>query len=125
MKKSVCLSQDSNLGSLIYLYGLIQPIRGRNRVNNSSGNLKNSAEFFPLSAKVLCNRLRELTLGLSSMSYSYFGNRVCNRNRIAPLLDVLWGQAIKLILLQNFMNIDRMMLFLFFLSPPLCAGPQK
>ena len=32
MKKSVCLSQDSNLGSLIYLYGLIQPIRGRNRV---------------------------------------------------------------------------------------------
>ena len=33
MKKSVCLSQDSNLGSLIYLYGLIQPIRGRNRVN--------------------------------------------------------------------------------------------
>ena len=33
MKKSVCLSQDSNLGSQIYLYGLIQPIRGRNRVN--------------------------------------------------------------------------------------------
>ena len=32
MKKSVCLSQDSNLGSQIYLYGLIQPIRGRNRV---------------------------------------------------------------------------------------------
>ena len=32
MKKSVCLSQDSNLRSLIYLYGLIQPIRGRNRV---------------------------------------------------------------------------------------------
>ena len=32
MKKSVCQSQDSNLGSLIYLYGLIQPIRGRNRV---------------------------------------------------------------------------------------------
>ena len=35
MKKSVCLSQDSNLGSLIYLYGLIQPIRGRNRVNTT------------------------------------------------------------------------------------------
>ena len=34
MKKSVCLSQDSNLGSLIYLYGLIQPIRGRNRVKD-------------------------------------------------------------------------------------------
>ena len=34
MKKSVCLSQDSNLGSLIYLYGLIQPIRGRIRVND-------------------------------------------------------------------------------------------
>ena len=34
MKKSVCLSQDSNLGSLIYLYGLIQPIRGRNRVKS-------------------------------------------------------------------------------------------
>ena len=33
MKKSVCLSQDSNLGSQIYLYGLIQPIRGRTRVN--------------------------------------------------------------------------------------------
>ena len=32
MKKSVCLSQDLNLGSQIYLYGLIQPIRGRNRV---------------------------------------------------------------------------------------------
>ena len=32
MKKSVCLSQDSNLGSQIYLYGLIQPIQGRNRV---------------------------------------------------------------------------------------------
>ena len=35
MKKSVCLSQDSNLGSLIYLYGLIQPIRGRNRVKQN------------------------------------------------------------------------------------------
>ena len=35
MKKIVCLSQDSNLGSQIYLYGLIQPIRGRNRVNTS------------------------------------------------------------------------------------------
>ena len=35
MKKSVCLSQDSNLGSLIYLYGLIQPIRGRNRVKSN------------------------------------------------------------------------------------------
>ena len=34
MKKSVCLSQDSNLASLIYLYGLIQPIRGRNRVKD-------------------------------------------------------------------------------------------
>ena len=36
MKKSVCLSQDSNLGSLIYLYGLIQPIRGMNRVKLKS-----------------------------------------------------------------------------------------
>ena len=38
MKKSVCLSQDSNLGSQIYLYGLIQPIRGRNRVNVGPGD---------------------------------------------------------------------------------------
>ena len=38
MKKSVCLSQDSNLGSQIYLYGLIQPIRGRNRVKGPSIN---------------------------------------------------------------------------------------
>ena len=40
MKKSVCLSQDSNLGSLIYLYGLIQPIRGRNRVNKAAAIVK-------------------------------------------------------------------------------------
>ena len=37
MKKSVCLSQDSNLGSLIYLYVLIQPIRGSNRVKRMFG----------------------------------------------------------------------------------------
>ena len=35
MKKSVCLSQVSNLGSQIYLYGLIQPIQGRNRVKRT------------------------------------------------------------------------------------------
>ena len=29
------------------------------------------------------------------------------------------------VLLQNFMNIDGTTLFLFFSSPPLCAGPQK
>ena len=40
MKKSVCLSQDSNLGSLIYLYGLIQPIRGSNRVKPGSSTTK-------------------------------------------------------------------------------------
>ena len=28
-------------------------------------------------------------------------------------------------LLQNFMNIDGMVWFLFFSSPSLCAGPQK
>ena len=57
MKKSVCLSQDLNLGSLIYLYGLIQPIRGRNRVKfrqqeNLVDNQKCQAEFRPL-----CNRI--------------------------------------------------------------------
>ena len=31
----------------------------------------------------------------------------------------------KLFLLQNFMNIDGTTLFSFFLSPPLCAVPQK
>ena len=45
MKKSVCLSQDSNLGSLIYLYGLIQPIRGRNRVKKKIMRFKKSPQL--------------------------------------------------------------------------------
>ena len=48
MKKSVCLSQDSNLGSLIYLYGLIQPIRGRNRVKTMTMTLQKTIKTPPL-----------------------------------------------------------------------------
>ena len=44
-EKSVCLSQDSNLGSQIYLYGLIQPIRGRNRVKGPQKSSVNGAKM--------------------------------------------------------------------------------
>ena len=50
MKKSVCLSQDSNLGSLIYLYGLIQPIRGRNRVKTMTMTLQKTIKTPPLDS---------------------------------------------------------------------------
>ena len=59
MKKSVCLSQDLNLGSLIYLYGLIQPIQGRNRVKTLSclrgGGVKNLPNLLTDSTKKIAN----------------------------------------------------------------------
>ena len=51
-----------------------------------------------------------------------------NLIKITYLLEVLWGQPIKLIqvvLLQNFMNIDGPTLILFFSSPTFSAGPKK
>ena len=39
------------------------------------------------------------------------------RLSVTYVLDVLWGQPIKLIQLQNFMNIDGTTLFLFFFVP--------
>ena len=61
------------------------------------------------------------------MNYDEFKSRyVCTKYNIVNLV-VLWGQPIKLIqvfLLQNFVNIDGTTLFLFFSSPPLCAGFQ-
>ena len=54
-----------------------------------------------------------------------FGLSLVIKNSERKDTYVLWGQPIKLIQVQNFMNIDGTTLILIFLSPPLVAGPQK